>query len=139
MEVDKKPDEIYCPSCGKPIKKDAVVCPNCGVQVGELKAPVDNETTISVNEKYAASEANSRATTWLIWSIVGFFICGIILGPLSIVQATSIKRILKPDDPGYGKALAAQIIGWVDVSGWIIAVILSIVMGIAASASSYSY
>jgi len=33
----KKPDEIYCPGCAKPIKKEAVVCPHCGVQVKELK------------------------------------------------------------------------------------------------------
>lgn len=37
----EKPDEIYCPSCAKPIKKDAVVCPNCGVQVKELKVSAE--------------------------------------------------------------------------------------------------
>jgi len=37
----KKPDEIYCPSCAKPIKKDVVVCPNCGVQVKELKVSAE--------------------------------------------------------------------------------------------------
>lgn len=37
----KKPDEIYCPSCAKPIKKDALVCPNCGVQVKELKVSAE--------------------------------------------------------------------------------------------------
>ncbi|MBA7509949.1 hypothetical protein ES705_01923 [subsurface metagenome] len=39
MNQGKKPDEIYCPSCAKPIKKDAVVCPHCGVQIKELKVP----------------------------------------------------------------------------------------------------
>jgi len=38
---EKKPDEIYCPSCAKPIKKDAVVCPYCGVQVKELKVSAE--------------------------------------------------------------------------------------------------
>ncbi|MHB8279112.1 MAG: zinc ribbon domain-containing protein [Candidatus Humimicrobiaceae bacterium] len=33
----KSSDEIYCPECGKPVKKDAVVCVNCGVQLKELK------------------------------------------------------------------------------------------------------
>lgn len=35
--MEKQPDEIYCPQCGKPIKKETVICPNCGVQVKELK------------------------------------------------------------------------------------------------------
>jgi predicted RNA-binding Zn-ribbon protein involved in translation (DUF1610 family) len=38
---EKKPDEIYCPSCAKPIKRDAVVCPNCGVQIKELKVSAE--------------------------------------------------------------------------------------------------
>jgi len=33
---DKKEDEIYCPECGKPIKRKATICPFCGVQVKEL-------------------------------------------------------------------------------------------------------
>jgi uncharacterized Zn finger protein (UPF0148 family) len=33
----KGPDEIYCPECGKPVKKSAVVCIGCGVQLKELK------------------------------------------------------------------------------------------------------
>ena len=36
MDEDKKPDEIYCPECGKPVKKNAVFCPHCGIQVKEL-------------------------------------------------------------------------------------------------------
>lgn len=28
----KKLDEIYCPSCGKAIKKESFVCPHCGVK-----------------------------------------------------------------------------------------------------------
>ena len=33
----KKPDELYCPECGKIIKKNTVICPYCGIQVKELK------------------------------------------------------------------------------------------------------
>src|SRR5665811_1536197 len=33
----KGPDEIYCPECGKPVKKSAVFCFSCGVQIKELK------------------------------------------------------------------------------------------------------
>jgi hypothetical protein len=40
----KKPDEIYCPNCAKPISKQAVICPSCGVQIKELN--VSPATTI---------------------------------------------------------------------------------------------
>jgi len=33
---DKTEDEIYCPECGKPIKRKAIVCPFCGIQVAKL-------------------------------------------------------------------------------------------------------
>lgn len=42
----KKEDEIFCPECGKPIKKNAVVCPNCGVQVKELAVSIPKSITI---------------------------------------------------------------------------------------------
>lgn len=36
--MEKNKDEIYCPECGKPIKRNAVICVHCGVQVKELSA-----------------------------------------------------------------------------------------------------
>ena len=33
----KKQDEIYCPECGKAIKRNAVICVHCGIQVKELE------------------------------------------------------------------------------------------------------
>jgi predicted RNA-binding Zn-ribbon protein involved in translation (DUF1610 family) len=29
----REPDEMFCSSCGEPIKRDAVICVHCGVQV----------------------------------------------------------------------------------------------------------
>ncbi len=40
----KKEDEIYCPSCARPIKKAAVICHHCGVQVKELKVSTEIKT-----------------------------------------------------------------------------------------------
>jgi len=34
---DKQEDEIFCPECGKIIKKNTVICPHCGAQIKELK------------------------------------------------------------------------------------------------------
>ena len=35
----RQPDEMFCPTCGEPIKKEAVICVHCGVQVQDV-APV---------------------------------------------------------------------------------------------------
>jgi len=34
---EKKEDEIYCPECGKVIKRKSVICLHCGVQINELE------------------------------------------------------------------------------------------------------
>ena len=33
----KKEDEIYCPECGKVVKRNSVVCVSCGAQVKPLE------------------------------------------------------------------------------------------------------
>lgn len=35
--TNKNLGEIYCPECGKPVKRNAVICANCGVQI---KVPI---------------------------------------------------------------------------------------------------
>jgi hypothetical protein len=37
VTMDRKPDEIYCPNCAKPVNKEAVMCPYCKFQIKELK------------------------------------------------------------------------------------------------------
>jgi hypothetical protein len=32
MSTDKEPDEVFCRSCGEPIKQQAEICPECGVR-----------------------------------------------------------------------------------------------------------
>ena len=32
MSTDKEPDEVFCRSCGEPIKEQAEICPECGVR-----------------------------------------------------------------------------------------------------------
>lgn len=45
MSKDKGPDEIFCRSCGEPIKKAAEVCPNCGVR--NVKSTSRSQGTVS--------------------------------------------------------------------------------------------
>ena len=63
----KKPDEIYCPGCGKPIKKDAVVCPHCGVQVKELKV----STAMSPEEELAEGRKQLGGVRVFYWFAIG--------------------------------------------------------------------
>ena len=62
----KKPDEIYCPGCGKPIKKDAVVCPHCGVQVKELKV----STAMSPEEELVEGRKQLGGVKVLYWFVI---------------------------------------------------------------------
>ena len=62
----KKPDEIYCPGCGKPIKKDAVVCPHCGVQVKELKV----STAMSPEEELVEGRKQLGGVRVFYWFVI---------------------------------------------------------------------
>ena len=42
---EKAADEIYCRSCGEPIKKEAEICPNCGVRNEKASAKSSSTTT----------------------------------------------------------------------------------------------
>lgn len=52
----KKEDEIYCPECGKPVKKNAVFCVHCGVQIGDIKTSSKREAAYN---PYAKSKATA--------------------------------------------------------------------------------
>lgn len=45
--MQKKEDEIYCPECGKAIKRKAIICTYCGIQIKELKTS-SQVTTLKV-------------------------------------------------------------------------------------------
>jgi hypothetical protein len=51
----KKEDEIYCPECGKPVKKNAVFCVHCGVQIREIKTSFKSEAVYNPNIKSKAT------------------------------------------------------------------------------------
>jgi len=63
----KKEDEIYCPECGKPVKKNAVFCVHCGVQIKELKASLMQATTTG------NPNAKSKATALVLAVFFGYW------------------------------------------------------------------
>ena len=47
MNEEIKENEIFCPECGKPVKREAIICVNCGMQINELKQSFKQEAVKS--------------------------------------------------------------------------------------------
>ncbi|OFW52336.1 MAG: hypothetical protein A2163_10025 [Actinobacteria bacterium RBG_13_35_12] len=90
---EKKPDEIYCPSCAKPIKKDAVICPNCGVQVKELK--VSGEVTTMTSEQELEEGKRQlggvRAYYWFVIVVMALYMMVFI--PIIVFSPYTVEGI----------------------------------------------
>ena len=108
-----------CPFCAEKIKKSAVKCRYCGQILDQsLKSTIE-----AGQPKGEVKDANDA----LIFSIIGFFCFGIILGPIAISKANKALNLIK-SDPGYtgkGKAQAGLIIGIVDIVFWVFGLIIN--------------
>jgi len=65
----KKEDEIYCPECGKPIKRDAVICVNCGIQIKPLK----NGSKGNIDKGSKAISPKTKTSAIILVIVFGFF------------------------------------------------------------------
>jgi len=50
----KQADEIFCPECGKPIKRNAVLCQNCGTKLKELDISTSKKQFVLENQEYGS-------------------------------------------------------------------------------------
>jgi hypothetical protein len=82
-------------------------------------APPPSAASVDTEMQEAQKAANGALTS----AIVGLIICGLILEPSAIAQARKARKVLGPGDPGYGKAVAAEVIGWIGLVLWIVALI----------------
>jgi len=69
----RQPDEIFCPTCGEPIKKEAVICVHCGVQVQET-VPVFSRRRKAVPAQRHSGEPKPKSKTTAV-------LLAIFLGP----------------------------------------------------------
>ena len=118
----KQPDEIYCPSCAKPIKKDAVVCPNCGVQIKELKVTPE---VIALTPEQELTEGRNQLVGIKVWFWIIIVIFGLFLIIFPIVVAAQGTQELT------GMPLASFIITFVFSLGIWLALFIIPLVGMA--------
>jgi Tol biopolymer transport system component len=97
----KGPDDMYCPECGKPVKKDAVVCINCGVQLKELKVsqPSPVNTSPVVKDMLKEGRLQLRGIRGFYWFFIviytiAYFATNIIL-IIGIIDVNDYSRYFK--------------------------------------------
>jgi len=81
-------------------------------------------------------EASEEARTALILSIVGIFCAGLILGIFAITKANATLKIMDQYQVALerrGWAVAARILGVIDIIGWAIILVLNIMSRVASS------
>jgi pSer/pThr/pTyr-binding forkhead associated (FHA) protein len=84
--------------------------------------PLPAEAAADTERQEAQKDASSALTS----AIVGLIICGLILEPGAIMRARKARKVLGPGDRGYGKAVAAEVIGWIGLVLWAVAIIYQV-------------
>lgn len=74
MNEDKKEDEIYCPECGKPVKRNAVICVNCGVQIKEIRTTLKQENNRNIHGLRPEAVNKKTIPERLIGELLGFLL-----------------------------------------------------------------
>lgn len=115
VEDDLPPGYERCPSCANPISAKAQICDFC-------------DHVMSPDGVYHGPKINAPgATSSLVWGIVGFFICGIILGAVAISESQKAKAAIRanPRYGGEGMATAGLVLGIIGIVGHILIIILN--------------
>jgi hypothetical protein len=101
---EKGPDEIFCRSCGEPIKKEAEICPDCGVR--NQDRTTKNQTPTPSSAQHDPSKYDTTVSTNWGYGVLASIIGWVFL----ILVATSV-----PDGSPF-----EPILGLIAVIAWII-------------------
>jgi hypothetical protein len=108
-------------------------CPHCTNHIGyydHICVYCNNVT--SADGIYRGPQVTApAASAALAYGIIGFFICGIIFGPIAMSKAKQAKQIIAADPQykGEGVAMAGYIMGVVDVIKFVLVVLAYIIGG----------
>jgi len=126
-----------CPACGTENTGFSTACTNCGYDLErhrekqrqeeeQQREKLKGEVKAEVQAESAKETAKKNAGSALFSAILGIFICGIIMEPMAIQQARKVKQVLRPGEPGYGKAQAAEVIAWIALVLWVLALLVQL-------------
>lgn len=80
--MEKQEDEIFCPECGKPIKKDFTICPYCRNEIKKEKKEFYNPITATEIQKPKVVNNNNKGKS-IAAIITVLLVVGIIIGFVS--------------------------------------------------------
>lgn len=98
----KKPDEIYCPSCAKPVNKDAVMCPHCKVQLKEFKVSEEFKVKSPVKKIELERKKPGRPKKVLRTIIIIFSIIIILGAAIGLYWYRGERLVVTALDADYG-------------------------------------
>ncbi|MHA7240370.1 DUF4190 domain-containing protein [Arthrobacter sp. TMS1-12-1] len=135
MSQDPYPSELPSPGRRDPYDGGAYGYPPN--RTGSPYQPTGSYPSGLYQSSYQTMEGEKAAQLSLILGLVGFFVAGIILGPLAIWQARKAERLGVP-------ATAGKVLGWVVTALYALAILAGILffvlifVGFGATAR-YSY
>lgn len=94
MADDKAPDEIFCRSCGEPIKEEAEICPECGVRNTAGSGTSLGQGSLDVEEALRNAYGKTKARTGLVL-IAAFFVIQL---ASTVASQSSTARTLEQMD-----------------------------------------
>lgn len=111
-----QPENKDCPACGEEIKFIAKKCKHCGENFStQQTSPSQPTTNTSTQNQLPQGAKPTTALVLGILSLLGCGLLGILLAVPAIVIGNKTTRIMNADQPGYGKAKAGTICGYVGV------------------------
>lgn len=102
-------------------------CITCGQLLLDVDQVCDNCFTINTRDGlyHGPKRRAPGVGEALVMSLVGLLICGPVLGPMAISRASKAREAIRRDPrlEGDGMALAAMVIGIIDLAVWVLVLI----------------